>query len=247
MGYTDARLSTTRSLTAQVHQPDPNARRAIAARQPGIGSPSRFSECLSRDTRPVSQRAAVHSISTPAHRTRPASLVHPAGQRRGLSRLRMGLLLLSASRARAARRALDRSCAASNARSAAQAEKPYESVGRFCLNLNNSLAPCAIVLIAQGSTPPILCNGHSVKCAAAACGCRGRGAALPAGDLVPQLVAWHGTGAGTQHGARTRNALTQRAIQHGARAHGRAIACGRSGPPPPWGLGCPIPKAGRKT
>lgn len=220
---------------------------ATVAPQPGIGLPSCFSERLSRAARPVSQRPQVHSNSTPAHQPRALSLALPAGQASGHHQQRMGLALIVASRARADRRAPGSPTSGANARSAAEAEKPYESVSAFCLNLNNSSAKCAIHLIAQGTTPPIICNGHSVNCAAAACRCVGRGALLPAGDLARELVARRGTNTGKQRGARTRNALTPRSIQPAAAARGPAIEHQRSGPPPPWGLGCPIPITGRKT
>lgn len=243
MGYTHIRVIHYREPGPQVHANTGRPQLATVAPQPGIGLPSCFSEWLSRAPLPVSQRLPVQSTSTP----RPLVPSLPSGHKRGGDRRRMGLLLMSASRARADRRAQRSPARGSNARSAAEGEKPYESVGEFCQNLNNSSGIRAIALIAQVCAPPKLCNGHSVNCAAAACRDRGMGALLPAGDLVPQLVAWHGTYTSTQRGGPARNTLTQRAIQRAARAQASAIACGRSGPPPPWGLGCPMPSTGRKT
>ncbi len=243
MGYTDIRVIHYLEPGPQVHANTGRPQLATVTPQPGIGSPSCFSDCLSRTARPVSQRLPIHSTSTPAHQPRGLPPAPPASTSAFPHRRKMGLRLMLASRARAATSPMR----GSNARSAAEAKKPYESVSAFCQNLNNSSASRAIVLIAQGSTPPKLCNDHSVKYAGAACRCRGVGAVPAAGDLVPQLVARHGTGTSTASGAHARNTLTQRAIQHAARAQPRAIACGRSGPPPPWGFGCPIPKTGRKT
>lgn len=243
MGYTHIRVIHYREPGPQVHANTGRPQLATVAPQPGTGLPSCFSEWLSRASRPVSHHSPVHST----YSQRPLVPSLPIGHKRGVDRQGMGLRLMLASRARADRRAQRSPTPVSYARSAAEGEKPYESVGEFCQNLNNSSGIRAIVLIAQGCSPHKLCNGHSVNFARAACGRMGARVQATAGDLVPQLVAWHGTGSSTQRGGPARNTLTRRAIQRAVAGQARAIASGRSGPPPPWGLGCPIPKTGRKT